>query len=446
MDFLRKLFPSSKKNMVSHTDSILTSKDTSLNINNNSQDHNIDTILRTNNVKGTKKDASFEITEKPNSNNSLHSVEDVPLEISPNNIKTDQILPEFKVPNDIKPAITTFNEDIEKNCDERPINANTNVLEPVIIADGLVCNKEATAFNDKELTTNEACSLNIADETLQSLKEFEETLNNYESSNNFRTEYINLDDFYEIFNALDTVNDDNSTKVLIDSKNNNDDDVKIIEDVNVFEDIDVISINSSTKDCQSQTEDVKETIYISLSSDADEVDTQSSECDGYNSSDFEFISEAEAKLDGLIINFKGVNRQNSSHYISEFENVEGFNIDEVFDPCEGPSGQNRPRNQFEDRSYRNNHQIPLGDDYLALFQGIYNPVLPMSEIFFLENKSVRTSAMNSQYDGIGFVKQLALRRQQPDSSEDEFADEAKECAKQILKTYPRDNRKRRRRH
>nr|XP_049697628.1 uncharacterized protein LOC110384670 [Helicoverpa armigera] len=428
--------------MTSHTDSILTSKDTKK----YSQDHNIETILSRNNDEGTKKDASFEeMTEKPDSNNSPHSVEDVPLEISPNNIKTDQILPEIKVPNDIKPIITTFNEDIEKNCDERPINADTNFLEPiVIVTNGLVCNKEATVFNDKELKTNETSKLNIEHETLQSLKEFEETLNNYESSNNFRTEYINLDDFYEIFNALDTVNNDNSAKDLIDSKNNNDDDVKVIEDVNIFEDIDVISINSSTKDCESQTEYVKETIYIS--SDADEGDTQSSECDGYNSSDFEFISEAEAKLDGLIINFKGANRQNSCHNISEFENDEGFNIDEVLDPCEGPSGQNRPRNQFEDRSYRDNHRIPLGDDYLALFQGIYNPVLPMSEIFFLENKSVRTSAMNSQYDGIGFVKQLALRRQQPDSSEDEFADEAKECAKQILKTYPRDNRKRRRRH
>ncbi|KAF9824693.1 hypothetical protein SFRURICE_000558 [Spodoptera frugiperda] len=137
-------------------------------------------------------------------------------------------------------------------------------------------------------------------------------------------------------------------------------------------------------------------------------------------------------MDGFIINFRQ-NRPNED--LEQFHGYPGQFAEELFgdrlsDPGEGPSN----RNEFEDRTYRDNHRIPEGDNYLQLFQGLYNPLMAVSEIYFLENKSVRTSAMNSQYDGMGFDKQLAMRRHLPDSSEDEFFCTVGAVARQLAAT------------
>lgn len=300
-----------------------------------------------------------------------------------------------------------------------PVNFIEN--EPEINNNDL---KEAKVSNDATTSNNV-----IDDETMQSLKEFEEALNSIENTtlSDLGADFINLDEFIEIFDELNPENEDpisiNSSgkSVCVNDENTfckekEITDTKNERQLNVNENIEVIYISSS-EDEVSQREQIKDTVTAFCD--------QSDSDDGYNSSDFEFISETEANMTGITINYGLDNCQNISPASSEpLINYCGLHIPgeaemESSDPGEGPSGQNRPRNEFEDRSYRNNHNIPERDDYLGLFQGIYNPLLPMSDIYFLENKSVRTSAMNSQYDGIGFDRQLALRRHQPDSSEDE---------------------------
>ncbi|KAJ8704600.1 hypothetical protein PYW07_011788 [Mythimna separata] len=344
-------------------------------------------------------------------------------------------------------------------------------LDGNVTEDETAINSSIIDLKEIETTHNEAgsnCANNsetnnvIDDETIQGLKEFEAVLNNIDKpvlTDEFGIEIINLDELNNIFDDMDAVNED---VFSIDSSDNdkevynNDENIenatcneKELTDSNnainsdLNDNIDIISINSFSEDEKSQTEESKDTVSTNVVSQETDSD------DGYNSSDFEFISESEANMAGIVINYRLENHQNLLQTNSEplifcFDE-ENREENEPSDPGEGPSRQNRPRNEFEDRSYRNDHRIPIGDDYLGLFQGIYNPLLPMSDIIFLENKSVRVSAMNMQYDGIGFEKQLVMRRHQPDSSEDEFEDEAKESAKKILNMYPGENRKRRRR-
>ncbi|KAJ8707066.1 hypothetical protein PYW08_011200 [Mythimna loreyi] len=375
---------------------------------------------------------------------SLHNLENVvPIEISTNDM--------YNTYQELEQNEITAIEDTTIINNAAAVNLVTNITE-----DENVINTSNVDLNEIKVTNIEAVSncVNsskadkvIDDETIQGLKEFETVLNNINTpviTDEFELEVLNLDEFDDLFDQMEAGNEE----VISTNSSDNDQNATCNEEEltdpiaiksNLNENFDIISINSSIEDEKGQTEKSKDTMSHETSSD-----------DGYNSSDFEFISESEANMAGIIINYQLENHQNLSQANSEpiifcFDE-ENRQENEQFDPGEGPSRQNRPRNEFEDRRYRNDHRVPIGDDYLGLFQGIYNPLLPMSDILFLENKSVRTSAMNIQYAGIGFEKQLVMRRHQPDSSEDEFEDEAKESAKKILNMYPGANRKRPRRH
>ncbi|XP_035455059.2 uncharacterized protein DDB_G0287625 [Spodoptera frugiperda] len=425
MNFLRKLFPSNKnaKNLTSITDTTTNCIETRMNGENSHSDSNLNDLEMNSTLKNCEGEINIEITAE-------HILDDVIHELDSN--KT------FHVLTNVPPTeISCNNDDGIKKVNKSPEVLNNN-SEDIFKENG---EEQVPNVVDNESKIKEINSTNVVDEVNLQLKEFEEVLVNiddYLTTDNLETQCsLNSNELDDILNEIDTANEDLHTEI---NNNNISDETNpnnIMNDRKVSnnsEIIDVISINSSIDEEISENE-----VTIDLISDSDDSES----CEGYHSSDFEFISETEARMDGFIINFRQ-NRPNED--LEQFHGYPGQFAEELFgdrlsDPGEGPSN----RNEFEDRTYRDNHRIPEGDNYLQLFQGLYNPLMAVSEIYFLENKSVRTSAMNSQYDGMGFDKQLAMRRHQPDSSEDEFGDDAKTTAGKILNMYPRENRKRRRR-
>ncbi|CAH1642993.1 unnamed protein product [Spodoptera littoralis] len=435
MNFLRKLFPSKKyvKNTTSTTNPTNIIETQRIDDENSHSDSNSNVLEINSTLNNCEGEINIDIAVEHISNDVIHEIDSdktfhvlknvPPIEISRN--------------NDVCSSINDDSDKKEYEASKVLYNISEEILNENCVQ--LVQN------DDNESEIKEINRINVVDEVNLQLKEFEDVLVNIDDifeMDNLETQCsLNSNDLDDILNEIDTANGDlvkeinnKSVPDETDAKDNMDD--KKIS--NNSEIIDVISINSSTDEDMPQNEVTKD--LITIISDSDDSES----CEGYHSSDFEFISETEARMDGFIINFRQ-DRPNDEQFDYPGQFAEELFGDEHSDPGEGTSGQNRPKNEFGDRTYRNNHQIPVGDNYLVLFQGLHNPLMAVSEIYFLENKSVRTSAMNSQYDGIGFDKQLAMRRHQPDSSEDEFADDAKETAGKILNLYPRENRKRRRR-
>ncbi|KAL0859213.1 hypothetical protein ABMA27_011030 [Loxostege sticticalis] len=188
--------------------------------------------------------------------------------------------------------------------------------------------------------------------------------------------------------------------------------------IDTKEKLGAISLSSSSFNSITDTNDTKK--Y---------EDLNDSFCSGYNSSDFEFITEEEAKTDGLIINYKK-NKRITSHETCHTVEVSAFNT---------PECNQMPSSSNNTEDYRQNHQIPVGENYFDLFRGLYEPTVPL----MYENKSM--GLLMNEYAGLGFdigVLRRQIREYQPD---DEYKEEADECAKRILKMYPNENRKRRRR-
>ncbi|XP_026755224.2 uncharacterized protein LOC113515267 [Galleria mellonella] len=163
-----------------------------------------------------------------------------------------------------------------------------------------------------------------------------------------------------------------------------------------------------------------------------DLDDKSDNC-SYHSSDFEFITEEEANIEGLIINF----RPKTVNNVKQPEKA-NLNASSHFSRFYLP-GTSQYDNNF---NYRENHAIPEGDDYLNLFQGIFAPAL--TPLHLLENKSFRSTRMNVQFEGIGFDMKVLNKKNMEDQKDVAFKEEAEECARKILEMYPEDNRKRRR--
>ncbi|XP_059058842.1 uncharacterized protein LOC131852218 [Achroia grisella] len=191
--------------------------------------------------------------------------------------------------------------------------------------------------------------------------------------------------------------------------------------------IDVISINSNDEVAGFESNNVN----------CIDVNDDSSDNCSYHSSDFEFITEEEANIDGFIINFRAKTVNKKQAEFDKLKNASGINFHRHYLP--GTS-----RVEYADEfSYRENHIIPEGDEYLSLFQGIYAPVF--APLHFMENKSVRSNCMNVEFEGIGFDMKLLNKKNMEDTTEEAYKEEAEESARKILEMYPADNRKRRRR-
>lgn len=162
---------------------------------------------------------------------------------------------------------------------------------------------------------------------------------------------------------------------------------------------------------------------LSLETNIDNVDLDF--CDGYHSSDFEFITESDAEIEGPLTNMskcvdmnknaspnKGINKPGSSKQ-NVVNNDTIRNCNKYKQSCQPGAGNSITNNSFNNNeSYnavnyrytqhsRPNHIVPQGEEYLNLFQGLYAPM--HTDMFFLENKSVRPqTCMNVEYEGIGF--------------------------------------------
>ncbi|XP_037871652.1 uncharacterized protein LOC119629567 isoform X2 [Bombyx mori] len=122
--------------------------------------------------------------------------------------------------------------------------------------------------------------------------------------------------------------------------------------------------------------------------------------DGYHSSDFEFISENEAKMSGIIYKYPKINKE-----------LYGTKNEADSKPGCSNGFESNTEDSFQDNGLNTskaseNRVLPAGENYLNLFRGVYDPVLPHSAIFFLENKSIRPIRMNVDYEGMGFDMQL----------------------------------------
>ncbi|XP_060808587.1 uncharacterized protein LOC132903738 [Amyelois transitella] len=142
----------------------------------------------------------------------------------------------------------------------------------------------------------------------------------------------------------------------------------------------------------------------------------------YHSSDFELITEEEAKKDGIIINFKrndGIVREcNDENYIEMY--LPGYN--EV--------------------TYRDNHRIPDGDEFYDLFRGAHAPANVPD--LFLENKAVvPAQCMSVEKEASEFNFWDINKGENANRIDEEYLDEAKETAKRILEFYQTDNKRRR---
>ncbi|XP_037968136.2 uncharacterized protein LOC105388765 [Plutella xylostella] len=180
---------------------------------------------------------------------------------------------------------------------------------------------------------------------------------------------------------------------------------------------------------------------ISLLSDEDITHIQDeveSECSGYHSSDFEFISEDEAKRDGMVINFRTKDlgkpiSEKRAHHRSEVVNIEISKID------------NNIRNDVHNGNKPENtgHVIPEGDAYYHLFSGLYNPTL----IRHWENKTITNNCSNPmliEIDGVGFDNAAIRKMNRIQKVSKELKKEAADCKKRILELYPEENKRFRR--
>lgn len=157
---------------------------------------------------------------------------------------------------------------------------------------------------------------------------------------------------------------------------------------------------------------------ISISSTEDDVidvdKLNDSYCSGYHSSDFEFITESEAELNGIVANFVSKESYEFKNDRATQECGSSVSAATVENYNEPPNPS--PVNNNEIITTRN--EIPQGDEYLNLFRGIHDPVLPLAHIYFLENKSVRVTSMNVQFEGIGFDVRMMHRPESEDTDDE----------------------------
>ncbi|CAD0206699.1 unnamed protein product [Chrysodeixis includens] len=436
MDFLRQLLQTGQKHLVQIEDkstevSVAQPLQSNVNLNElddmNHKDFSITEVLHSDKNLNTEITQANVTTAENNCNNAdkRETIDDL------NNLSINEAILNNNNSNDTSVNYRTCDEDI-------------NIIK---ISDFVQVNDSSTCI-DPEHTKSDIPTAAINDEPRKTLKDFESAYEEFLDKSvgvNCGHEIIDLNEFQDFLGQ-----DGGDTNPKVDEIEEVFGEIEDLNDskVQTLENVDVISIVSSTDEAKIQMNSQNQ---FSISSE------NVSQPDDYNSSDFEFITEEEANMDGFIININIPSQDLDTSSISSSEPLSNYvdkkevspkevdTQEEFIDPLPGPSGLNKPKHEFEDRSYRNKHVLPEGEQYLDLFRGIYNPLLPVCEIFFLENKSIRASAMNIQYDGIGFDKQLLHKKYKPDSSEDEFEDEAKNCAQKILKMYPGENKKKRRR-
>lgn len=193
--------------------------------------------------------------------------------------------------------------------------------------------------------------------------------------------------------------------------------------------------DSNITTCDNEPTDI-ETISL-LSIEANIVNDDLDFCNGYHSSDFEFITESDAEIEGFITKTDEIKKSESKRVGTsgnaspnkdkpgskkDFNDSQIPNYSTSNEYFHQPDASNSKTNTNFDNynktsnavDYRQNyakhsrlnHVIPQGNEYLNLFQGIYAPMF--TDLFFLESKTGRAQrCMNVQYEGVGFDIRMA---------------------------------------
>ncbi|XP_063544370.1 homeobox-like protein HDP1 [Cydia strobilella] len=172
--------------------------------------------------------------------------------------------------------------------------------------------------------------------------------------------------------------------------------------------------------------------------------------DGYNSSDFEFITEDEASKAGLIIKIdkitidenkytqnRAVKIPNDNIGISNSRKNEASPLDYI------KYSKYRYRRCYAQRSPEQ-HVIPEGDRYLDMFRGQYAPMV-LNNLYSMGNKKcVPCGLMIAGTEDPG--AELLFRAPKDHDNFKKYKGDADECLKKILATYPADNKRKKRRY
>ncbi|XP_048002047.1 reticulocyte-binding protein 1-like [Leguminivora glycinivorella] len=176
---------------------------------------------------------------------------------------------------------------------------------------------------------------------------------------------------------------------------------------------------------------------------ADGINISSDSEDGYNSSDFEFITEEDASKAGLITKFNKITI-NENKTAVRIPNTGKF---------ESRKNEASPSDYIKYSKYKyrrcyaqrstENHTIPEGERYLYMFRGEYAPVV-LNNLHGMGNKKCIPSGLmtpGTEDPGVD----LLFRAPEEEEHYKQYKDDADECLKKILATYPQENKKKKRR-
>ncbi|XP_063391293.1 putative uncharacterized protein DDB_G0282499 [Cydia fagiglandana] len=174
--------------------------------------------------------------------------------------------------------------------------------------------------------------------------------------------------------------------------------------------------------------------------------------DGYDSSDFEFITEDEASKAGLITKFdKIIIDENRKQNIA----VHGTSTSKIIIGISNTrKNEASPSDYIKYSKYRYRrwyahrspepHVIPEGERYLDMFRGQYAPIV-LNNLFSMGNKKcVPSGLMTAGIEDPG--AELLFRAPEEDVHYKKYKGDADDCLKKILATYPAENRRKKRRY
>ncbi|XP_063631349.1 uncharacterized protein LOC134802644 [Cydia splendana] len=170
--------------------------------------------------------------------------------------------------------------------------------------------------------------------------------------------------------------------------------------------------------------------------------------DGYDSSDFEFITEDEASKAGLITKFDKITIDENKYALKSAVKIPNDNIG----ISNSRKNEASPSDYIKYSKYRYRrcyahrspepHVMPEGERYLDMFRGQYAPIV-LNNLFSMGNKKcVPSGLMTAGTEDPG--AELLFRPPEDDVHYKKYKGDADECLKKILATYPAENRKKRR--
>ncbi|XP_061726451.1 uncharacterized protein LOC133531995 [Cydia pomonella] len=392
--------------------------------------------------------------------------------------------------------INTYDQKNDNGTNERLTNGVIEEFESILAAKCLESDYENNKTN--EIITNNENEIDeiVAKEDVIDLDEFEDILaynyfGNYcidenetndigdtnprEDKNKFG-QIVSNDDLDELKVILATEYLENSNlEDEVDKIGNNNMTNDEVIDLDVFTSQNLYPVKDCTgaEMCNSNTTQQKYEINIVPYEVPVELDVESnvklecaeicqekyinSDCDdGYDSSDFEFITENEASKAGLITKLNKITIDENK-YIQNSAVKLGISISKIPNDNIGISNslinEASPLDYVKYSKYRyqrcyaqhssEQHVIPEGERYLDMFRGQYAPLV-LNNLYSMGNKKcVPSGLMTARTEDPG--ADLLYRDPENDENYKKYKGDADECLKKILATYPELNKRKKRR-